>query len=123
MKKSIILFLGMLLFSVAKEKPISQYTLAFTDCMEHRSNPNACIEEELKHQDKKLNTAYREAKKSIQPFRLKSLRDIQKAWIKYRDKKCSFFHHKESGLGGVTDALQCELDMTIKRARELKKIF
>ncbi len=123
MKKNIILFFGILIFLGAQEKSISQYTSTFEECLKDSVNPNRCMETELKYQDKKLNKSYGEARKSIQPFRRKSLKNIQKAWIKYRDEKCNFFYHKESGSGGITDVLECKLNMTMQRTKELKEIF
>jgi len=123
MKKSIILYLSISIFIIAKENHIVEYSSDFQSCIEQSANPNICMEDELKYQDKKLNLAYAKAKKSIQLFRRESLRDIQRAWINYRNKRCSFFYHKESGSGGITDSLACELDMTIQRTKELKEIF
>jgi uncharacterized protein YecT (DUF1311 family) len=89
------------------------------------SNADAiiCIKQELNFQDKKLNQAYKKAINKVQPFRKKDLRDIQRMWIKYRDKKCSFYYHKESGSGGLSDMLECKLDETIKRTIELNEVY
>ena len=45
---------------------------------------------------------------------------MQNLWIKYRDAKCNFFYHKESGSGGQNDAMDCYIDMTQQRADELR---
>jgi len=123
MKKSIILFLGIVVFSVAQEKGVSPYSSTFEACLKDNPHPDGCMEDELTYQDKVLNKTYKKAKESIQPFRQESLKDIQRVWIKYRDMKCDFFYHKERGSGGITDALMCKLDMTIERTEELKEIF
>ncbi len=83
----------------------------------------ACIQEKLNKEDKKLNIAYKKAIKMIAPYRVFALREVQRAWIVYRDKKCDFFYHKESGSGGLSDALQCKLDETTRRTKELEEIY
>ena len=132
MNKCPILFfslLGILSFSACQasendlktKKP--NYSATYLKCTDEAVNPNHCIEQELKVQDTKLNIAYHEARKSIQPFRVDALKEMQRAWIKYRDKKCGFFQHKQSGSSGVTDALQCTLDETIHRTKELENLY
>ena len=83
----------------------------------------SCLEEELNREDKRLNIAYKKAKESIQPFRRESLKKVQLAWIAYRDAKCGFLHHKESGSSGSLDEQECLIKETMIRAKELKDIF
>jgi len=123
MKNFIIVFLGISVLCIAQNKTDSPYSTTFTACIKKIPNPNECLEQELRLQDKKLNIAYQKAKKSIQAFRVDTLRKVQRAWIHYRDKKCAFFYHKESGSGGISDALQCELDETIRRTKELETLY
>ena len=84
---------------------------------------SSCMEEELKEQDRALNIAYKEAKTSIQPFRVNTLKEVQRKWIAYRDSKCAFFHHKESGQVGSIEEESCLIKETITRTKELKEIF
>jgi len=84
---------------------------------------SSCLEEELKREDKKLNIAYKKAKATIQPFRINSLKKVQLAWIKYRNVKCNFFNHKESGTSGSLDEQECRIKETIVRTKELENIF
>lgn len=83
----------------------------------------ACYEKEFIYQDNKLNIAYKKAKASIQPFRVNQIKEIQRSWIKYRDIKCGFFNHKESGSSGSLDEQDCRVKETITRTKELKNIF
>ena len=83
----------------------------------------SCLEEEFNREDKKLNLTYKKAKATIQPFRIESLKNVQLAWIGYRDVKCSFFNHKESGSSGSLDEQECRIQETIDRTKELEKIF
>jgi len=84
---------------------------------------SSCMEEELKKQDNALNIAYKKAKASIQPFRVNELKEVQRKWIAYRDSKCAFFHHKESGQVGSIEEESCLIKETITRTKELKEIF
>ena len=99
----------------------------FYNCEKERGETTigiaSCLEEELNREDKKLNTAYKKAKESIQSFRRESLKKVQLAWITYRDAKCGFLHHKESGSSGSLDEQECLIKETMIRAKELKDIF
>jgi uncharacterized protein YecT (DUF1311 family) len=109
---------------VQKEKPFSQ---SYYQCEKERGGTTAgissCLEKELKHQDAKLNSSYQKVKNSIQPFRVKSLKRLQRVWISYRDEKCAFFNHKESGSSGSLDEQMCLIKATILRTKELEEIF
>ena len=109
---------------VERKKPFSK---AFYRCEKEQGETTAgissCFEEELKKQDKKLNMAYKKAKESIQPFRVEALRDVQRKWIAYRDSKCRFFNHQESGSSGSLDEQNCLIKETITRTKELENIF
>jgi len=104
-----------------------EFSKFFYECERERSETTAgmssCFEEELKEQDKRLNVEYQKAKASIQPFRIDSLKSVQKKWIVYRDSKCDFFFHKESGSSGSLDRQECLIKETISRTKELKEIF
>jgi len=99
------------------------YTPAYDRCVQNAQSTAdalACLDAEYRRQDEKLNAAYREARQRLQPFRRDTLRDVQRAWMAYRDAKCRFYRHKESGSGGALDAVQCLVDTTILRTVELR---
>ncbi len=81
-----------------------------------------CNGNELKYQDKILNKNYKQAMKVLDAKHRDELKKVQRAWIKYRNAKCDFLF----GLtGGTMDLLiggSCYVDMTTKRAEELKDI-
>ncbi len=81
-----------------------------------------CLDLATREEDWRLNLAYRAARASIQPSRRKVLRDVQRLWIKYRDAKCGFYYHPQSGRGGLLDLQQCLLDETRQRRRELEAL-
>ena len=142
MKKSIILIIGLWLLTACQEAPTKvtknvechepktqieevhheKYSAEYEECM-RLGSPNECIEAELKIKDKELNMAYKEAKKSIPKKSLKKLKEIQREWIIYRDMRCGFYYDAESGSGGLTDSMLCQLEETIKRTDELKELY
>ena len=143
MKKTVMLLLAIgLLFTACqsdikekKTEPIEvketqqkqPFSKDFYKCDKERGETTigiaSCLEEELNREDKRLNTAYKKAKESIQPFRRESLKKVQLAWIAYRDAKCGFLHHKESGSSGSLDEQECLIKETMSRAKELEDIF
>ena len=104
-----------------------QWSKKYQTCEQHQgastSGILACMEEELKRQDHQLNLAYKEARKRLQPFRLNALKAVQRQWIAYRDAKCGFFNHAQSGSGGKIDEQQCLIETTITRTHELEELF
>ena len=100
----------------------SKYDLCLKNST-NRYNYLECMNEELKYQDKILNENYKKTMKSLQEFRKSKLIITQRAWINYRDLKCTSYYHKESGLGGLEDQQSCLIQETIKRADELDKLF
>jgi uncharacterized protein YecT (DUF1311 family) len=81
-----------------------------------------CNGDEIKRQDKMLNTNYKQAMKVLNKEKKSELKKVQRLWMKYRDVKCGF---EGSLTGGSMDLLMggaCILDMTAKRAKELGSI-
>ncbi len=101
------------------------YSDEFFSCIDNVGAPGIvamCMDRELKRQDRKLNLAYRKLMQCLPEERRDELKSIQRLWIKYRDKKCSFYYHKNSGSGGLADMGQCQLDETIRRTIELEEL-
>ncbi|MEW5834292.1 MAG: lysozyme inhibitor LprI family protein [Pseudomonadota bacterium] len=79
---------------------------------------NNCIGAEHAFQDKRLNAAYQQLRKSLPKSERVRLRDEERAWITQRDKECA--PQADSGTAGVLDANQCQLDETAARAAVLE---
>ena len=119
-----------LLITLVSISPVFSYATemshSYQDCIKKAYGQNDylhCITSEIKRQDKRLNDNYQSALNSIEEFRKKDLRSVQRVWIKYRDAKCSFFHHMHGGSGSLVDEQQCVLEETIRRANELEQLF
>ena len=109
-----------------KEPGRTKRSAAYISCSQNALDRLAytrCQNAELEKEDIRLNQEYQSAIKRIQTFRHEDLKHMQNLWIKYRDAKCNFFYHKESGSGGQNDAMDCYIDMTQQRADELRALF
>jgi len=133
MKKGILLILAIWLLTACLDaqepvNPIIKETITkkvlseYEECMQ-MGPPNECIMREIDIRDKELNIAYKKAKKAIPSRSLKELKKIQREWIVYRDMRCGFYYDAESGSGGLTDSMLCQLEETIKRTDELKELY
>ncbi|MBU2897803.1 lysozyme inhibitor LprI family protein [Vibrio hepatarius] len=109
--------------ATAKKTVRSTEYIRCTNKASSRLEQTECQNLELEREDIRLNQAYKTAIGKIQEFRRFDLKQMQILWIQYRDKKCDFFYHKESGSGGQNDALDCHIDMTQQRANELEALF
>ncbi|CAM3739244.1 lysozyme inhibitor LprI family protein [Vibrio aquimaris] len=110
----------------SKEPAKTQRSAEYISCSQKalaRLDYTRCQSAELQREDVLLNQEYQSAIKRIQTFRHEDLKHMQNLWIKYRDAKCNFFYHKESGSGGQNDAMDCYIDMSQQRTDELKALF
>lgn len=79
---------------------------------------NNCIGVEHAFQDKRLNAAYQQLRKSLPKAERLRLRDEERAWIAKRDKTCA--PDADGGTASLLDANQCQLDETAVRAAALE---
>lgn len=87
-----------------------------------------CLGAELDYWDGRLNAAYQTARDQLQknddeywvegtPKQADSLRDMQRAWITFRDARCTFERSFWSnGTGGGPAQLQCLMTETAQQA-------
>jgi uncharacterized protein YecT (DUF1311 family) len=120
---ALLLLLASATASLASPEPESS---AYSACLQSALSGVAileCMDAELERVDRQLNRNYHRAMSEIQPFRRDELRRVQRLWIRYRDARCGFFNHRESGSGGRLDEMQCRIDETARRAQELAEIY
>jgi len=98
-------------------------TPAFETCMDKADGVTAatlaCMATEHGVQDKRLNAAYKAAMKTAGAQRSDSLKEAQRAWLKFRDLNCAFFGGGEGTIAGVI-AASCLMQTTAERADELQ---
>ncbi len=99
---------------------IGQFSAA---CLKHPENQTTvgmerCYHDEYRAWDVLLNRHFRDRARGAGGD---ELRQVQRAWITYRDRKCAFFRvHYAGGSMARWLAAQCMMDTTARRAIELR---
>ncbi|WP_085673740.1 MULTISPECIES: lysozyme inhibitor LprI family protein [unclassified Pseudomonas] len=99
---------------------------AYSQCMDKASSTvamSSCIQAETQLQDQRLNRVYKQLTSKLQPAPQKSLRDVQRQWIAYRDANCTFHVQASGGTLAQLEGGMCVLDMTRERAAELERVL
>jgi uncharacterized protein YecT (DUF1311 family) len=99
---------------------------AYNQCMDKASSTVAmstCIQAETKLQDERLNRVYKQLMAKLEPAPQKSLRDVQRQWIAYRDANCKLHVQASGGTMAQLEGGMCVLDMTRERAAELERVL
>jgi uncharacterized protein YecT (DUF1311 family) len=81
-----------------------------------------CISAELNRQDSRLNGAYQKLMSKLPKDRKKLLVEAQRAWIKFREANCGFYHDPNDGSAAHMAGNECFLNATVDRAKELEKL-
>jgi uncharacterized protein YecT (DUF1311 family) len=81
---------------------------------------HACITNETKFQDVRLNKAFKELSGELSPDRAKQLLEVQRIWIRYRDANCNFYLDTTGGTLSPVQAGICKMNTTASRAKELE---
>ena len=82
-----------------------------------------CISAELDQQDSQLNEAYKKLMSKLPKDRKQSLVEAQRAWIKFREANCGFYHDPNGGSAAHMAGNECFLNATVDRAKELEKLL
>jgi len=99
---------------------------AYNQCMDKASSTQAmssCIQTETQLQDQRLNRVYKQLATKLGAGQQKSLRDVQRQWIAYRDANCKFHVQASGGTMAQLEGGMCVLDMTRERAAELERVL
>jgi uncharacterized protein YecT (DUF1311 family) len=83
-----------------------------------------CAGQEYASQDKKLNAAYSQYRGRFSESQKNKLKDVQVAWIKYRDLSCDFESSAvEGGSAHQMVRYGCLTEKTAARLREITKLM
>jgi uncharacterized protein YecT (DUF1311 family) len=82
-----------------------------------------CVSAEFDRQDTRLNDAYKKLISKLSKDRAKSLVEAQRAWIKFRDANCGFYHDPDGGSAAHIAGNECMLNATVDRANELENLL
>ncbi|MBH3410277.1 lysozyme inhibitor LprI family protein [Pseudomonas putida] len=99
---------------------------AYSQCMDKASSTvamSSCIQAETQLQDQRLNRVYKQLATKLDAEPQKSLRDVQRQWIAYRDANCKFHVQASGGTMAQLEGGMCVLDMTRERAAELERVL
>ncbi|UVL79386.1 lysozyme inhibitor LprI family protein [Pseudomonas putida] len=102
------------------------YTPAYGKCMDKASSTVAmseCIKAETHVQDQRLNRVYKQLMGKLDAGQQKSLRDVQRKWLAYRDGNCQFHVQASGGTMAQLEGGSCMMDMTRDRAAELERVL
>ncbi|MFJ4065109.1 lysozyme inhibitor LprI family protein [Pseudomonas sp. NPDC089996] len=116
----------MLLAFVAPLALADDNSPAYGQCMDKASSTlamSSCIQNETQRQDQRLNRVYKQLMAKLEPGPQKSLRDVQRQWIAYRDANCRFHVQVSGGTMAQLEGGMCVLDMTRERAAELERVL
>lgn len=88
---------------------------------------NLCAAESYKHADKDLNEIYRIALKKLKaenPSKIERFKEVQRAWIKFRDLNCKYKYDLYEG-GSMAPAVhsECMTELTQVRTNEIPALF
>jgi uncharacterized protein YecT (DUF1311 family) len=82
-----------------------------------------CVSAEFDRQDTRLNDTYKKLVSKLSKDRAKSLVEAQRAWIKFRDANCGFYHDPDGGSAAHIAGNECMLNATVDRANELENLL
>jgi len=71
---------------------VSSGTARAADCANATTQAamNQCAAQELEREDKKINASYKELRSKLAPEQQNQLKEVQLAWIKYKDLACKY---------------------------------
>ncbi|MBA6134188.1 lysozyme inhibitor LprI family protein [Pseudomonas juntendi] len=117
---------GLALTCVLPLAVADDYTAAYVQCMDKASSTVAmseCIGAETQVQDQRLNRVYEQLMGKLDAGQEKSLRDVQRKWLAYRDGNCQFHVQASGGTMAQLEGGTCMMSMTRDRAAELERVL
>ena len=102
----------------------SNYVFA-ADCQNARNQTemNQCAYSDLDHETKKINKTYNDYRAKLDPEQKQQLKEVQLAWIKFKDLACKFSASgSEGGSIHPTILAGCLTEKTRQRNKELEAL-
>ena len=101
------------------------FALVSDPCLKHReTQPDAsraeCFRTEQAIWDDLLNENFQKLREGLDDGQKEKLRDMQRAWIAYRDSTCQFYYDKIQGSMATTMIAACLARETARRALLLR---
>lgn len=118
MNVTISLLLAFLLYSLLNSSPV----LAM-DCLnpQTQTDMNQCAAIKLDEATKRINLSYNKFRAKLTPTQQEKLKEVQRAWIKFKDLACQFETSHVAGGSAYSMALaNCLFEKTQQRNKELE---
>jgi uncharacterized protein YecT (DUF1311 family) len=98
------------------------FALVADPCAKSRGGqgPTECYRIEQEIWDELLNESFRTLREELDDDQKEKLRDMQRAWIAYRNSTCEFYYHKIQGSMATPMTAACLARETARRALLLK---
>ena len=101
-----------------------EFSANFSTCMERSGGVTVammdCLHQETEIQDLRLNKAYKLLMAQLKPERKQELKQVQRAWLAFRDANCRFYADPDGGSIARISASDCFLRATAARVQELE---
>lgn len=97
---------------------------AVADCSKANTQGDMeqCATQALNKADAELNQTYVQYRNRLDKAHQNQIRDVQLAWIKYRDLSCKYASSDTGGSAHGLALQTCLTDKTLERTRELKAL-
>jgi uncharacterized protein YecT (DUF1311 family) len=97
-------------------------------CLEKSEDPSTygmvnCSTREYDVWEDRLNRTYKKLMSTLEGKPKIRLRDIERAWIAYRDKKCDFYQREEDGTSIIPVNAYCIMEETGRQSLFLDEIL
>jgi len=97
-------------------------------CLDNAEDPSTygmvrCSVRECEVWDERLNRTYKKLMTELEPAKRTELRDMQRAWITFHEKKCDFHRVIEEGTVSIPLASYCGLEETGRQALFLEEML
>lgn len=112
------------LFSVMPAFASDWYEGDYQRCAEEDTTVDIvmCVGGLYEEWDARLNGAYRTAIEPLEDERRTQFRDVQRAWIVYRDANCGYYRSGEGTIAAIEGNV-CMFALTRDRAEELEMLL
>jgi len=125
-KEFIMIAFGLLLSMPVLAAADNEMSREYAGCIDRSNGVTSemldCMSAEFSRQDARLNENYKRLMSKLSTKRREGLLEAQRAWIRFRDANCSFYHDPEGGSAAHLAGNSCMLNATADRATELKKL-
>ncbi len=105
----------------------AEYSTYFENCSDNSTGITSeildCISSEIEYQDDKLNKKYKKLQEQLTSSEKIKLRDEQRKWIKFRDRKVDEIYKTQGGSMANINGQSLYLELTMKQADKLERLI